>query len=463
MSTNVIMPALGISQDTGRVLSWLKAEGESVAQGEPLLEIETDKAAVELESPASGILANVTAHEGDEVPVAQVIALILAPGESAPPPAAEPVAAPGASGPAAPAPSAAPAAPAPSLAPAGPEPEAPTRATPVATRIAQEYRVDLRLVKAEGNRIEKADVLAYIESQKAAPAPAPDGRIGASPKARRLAAERGIDLVSLRGSGPDGAIQAADVPAASVPSVAAAPVSSAPPVALPSPVSPAGGTEAPVSTVWRIMAERITQSWTSVPHFYLLRDVNASGLIAWREKALKRSEIKITYTDLLVRVLAAALRQYSRLNAQWDEGKIRLNEDVNVGLAVAIEDGLTVPVIHGADRLSVSEIAVRRQDLVKRAQAGKLRPNDITGGTFTLSNLGMYGVDVFNAIVNPPQAAILAVGRIAERVVPLNGQPAVQPMMTLSLSCDHRVVDGARGAQFLDAIAEWLQEPLGLL
>jgi pyruvate dehydrogenase E2 component (dihydrolipoamide acetyltransferase) len=211
------------------------------------------------------------------------------------------------------------------------------------------------------------------------------------------------------------------------------------------------------------MAERITQCWTSVPHFYLLREVNASGLIAWRDKAHKGAETKITYTDLLVRVVAAALRRHPRLNAMWDEGKIRLNEQINVGLAVAVEDGLVVPVVHAADKLSVGEIAARRQALVARAQAGKLRPDDIAGGTFTISNLGMYGVDAFNAIVNPPQAAILAVGRIAERVVPVNGQPAVQPMLVLSLSCDHRVVDGARGAQFLDTVAGWIQEPLGLL
>ncbi|MBN1889533.1 MAG: 2-oxo acid dehydrogenase subunit E2 [Thermoflexales bacterium] len=448
MATNVIMPALGISQDKGQVLRWLKREGQSVTQGEPLLEIETDKATVELEAPASGVLANVSAQEGDEVPVAQVIGLILAPGEAAPPraPRLEAVATPAAT----PAPISTTPAPAPSrVTPAaGALPTAaPICATPIATRIALEHGLDLRLIRPRGGRIEKADVLACIESPRAAPLPVLATRIAASPKARRLAAERGIDLAALQGSGPGGAIQSADVPAACAPSL----------------VSPAQGTELGVSAVWRIMVERITQCWTSVPHFYLLRELNASGLIAWRDKAHKGSDLEITYTDLLVRVVAAALHRHPRLNAMWDEGRIRLNEDINVGLAVAIEDGLVVPVIHAAERLSVSEIAVRRQDLVKRAQAGRLRPDDITGGTFTLSNLGMYGVDAFNAIVNPPQAAILAVGRIVERVVPLNGQPAVQPMMTLSLSCDHRVVDGARGAQFLDSVAGWIQEPLRLL
>lgn len=424
MATNVIMPALGIAQDTGKILRWLKAEGQTVTQGEPLLEIETDKAAVELETPASGILANVTAHEGDEIPVSQVIAMILAPGES-------------------------PSAPTPALATArsAPTPAAmPASATPVASRMAQEHSLDLRLVKPQGGRIEKADVLAYLESHE----PAPAGRIAASPKARRLAAEHGLDLAAIKGSGPDGAIQAADVLA--VDKKPALPVAV---VATPS--------ELPVSTVWRIMVERITQCWTTVPHFYLLREVNASGLIAWRDKANNRSETKITFTDLLTRIVAAALAKHRRVNAMWSEGKIYLNEQIHIGLAVAVEQGLVVPVIHDADKLSAAEIATRRQDLVTRAQAGKLRPEDIAGGTFTLSNLGMYDVDAFNAILNPPQAAILAVGRIAERVVPVNGQPGVQPMMTLSLSCDHRVVDGARGAQFLQTVAEWVEEPLALL
>jgi pyruvate dehydrogenase E2 component (dihydrolipoamide acetyltransferase) len=211
------------------------------------------------------------------------------------------------------------------------------------------------------------------------------------------------------------------------------------------------------------MAERTTQGWTSVPHFYLVREVNASRLISWREQVVKRSAEKVTYTDLLVKIVAAALRLHPRVNASWHEGKITLKQAVNVGLAVAVEEGLVVPVILQADTLGLSEIARRRADLVAKAQAGKLRPQDISDATFTISNLGMYHVDAFNAIINAPQAAILAVGRIAERVVPVNGQPAVQPMMVLTLSCDHRVVDGARGAQFLDTIAALVEEPLGLL
>lgn len=270
----------------------------------------------------------------------------------------------------------------------------------------------------------------------------------ASPKARRLASERGIDIATVKGSGPNGAVLAADVPLES------------------GIIGSAGSLETP-STVWRLMGERMSASWATVPHFYLIREVYAGNLVEWRRRVTamveKRSGVKPTYTDLLVKLIGFTLRGHPRVNASWADGRIQFNPEVNVGIAAAIEDGLIVPVIRHADTASIGEIAVQRRDLVERAQARKLRPADISAGTFTLSNLGMYNVDVFNAIVNTPQAAILAVGRIAERVVPVNGQPAVRSMMTVSLSCDHRVVDGARAAQFLDDLANLIEEPLGLL
>ncbi|TMF44889.1 MAG: 2-oxo acid dehydrogenase subunit E2 [Chloroflexi bacterium] len=287
----------------------------------------------------------------------------------------------------------------------------------------------------------------------------------ASPKARRLSSEQGKDLAAIKGSGPGGAVLAADVLAAGALNVAPAAEETA--GFVPVTEQPAamvnGAGELTLSNTWRIMAERTTQSWTNVPHFYLAREVNASRLITWRQQLLKRSTGNVTYTDQLVKIVAAALRMHPRLNASWSEGKVILKQEVHVGLAVAIEEGLVVPVIHQADTLSLGEIARQRTELVAKAQAGKLRPVDISGGTFTISNLGMYNVDAFNAIIHQPQAAILAVGRIAERVVPVNGQPAVQPMMVLTLSCDHRAVDGARGAQFLDTISSYIEEPLGLL
>ena len=446
MATNVIMPALGIAQETGKLLQWLKAEGQPVTKGEVLMVVETDKATVEIDAPASGTLSHVTASVGDEVPVGQVIALILAAGEKAPERAGATEQKSQGAGEQTGTPS-------PSLplfqATVPPASATPIAASPLARRIAEENHVDLSLVKPAGERIEKADVLAYIEAMQSEKATS--GRIPlASPKARKAAADAGLNVATIQGSGPNGAVLYADVTAAKAsakqPEPAAQPIEAQKP-----------------SHIWRIMAERTTQSWTSVPHFYLTREVNANRLMTWRERAQKRATAKITYTDLLVRLVAAALREHPRINASWKEGTILNNPEINVGLAVAVEDGLVVPVIHRADELSIVELAQQRTELVTRAQSGRLKPDDISGGTFTISNLGMYGVDEFHAIVNPPQAAILAVGRIVDRVVPVEDHPAVQPMMTMTLSCDHRAVDGARGAQFLQTLAEMIEEPLGLL
>ena len=424
LATNVIMPALEMAQETGKILRWLKAEGASVAKGEPIMEIETDKVTVEIEAPATGTLANVTAHQGDVIPVGQTIAWVLAPGESAPNTA-----------------------PADQAGRAAPK-IAEITASPLARKIAAEHGIDLTHVKPDGGKIEKADILAYIsQSLPSSPKRAGARLAPASPKARRLTDERGIDLATLHGSGPEGAVIVADIPL--------------------SPQISKTGEGVEVSTVWRVMAERMTQSWTTVPHFYLTRDVAAKGLVEMRTRIVpvveKRTNVKPTFTDLLVKIVAMALREHPRTNAAWADGTIRLNEAINVGLATAIEDGLIVPVIHHADALSIGEIAVRRKDLTERAGTGKLKPADITGGTFTLTNLGMYNVDAFNAIINTPQVAILAVGRIADRVGAVDGQPSVRPMMTLTLSSDHRVVDGAGAARFLDNVARLIEEPWGLL
>jgi len=388
LATDVIMPALGMAQETGKVLRWLKAEGDEVAKGEPLMEVETDKVTVEIEAPTDGLLAGLRAAEGAEVPVGQAVAVILAPGEALPENGAS----------------------------AAKEP----KAAPVAQAVAA----------------------APVE------APAREARRRlASPKARRLAAEQGIDLDALgEGSGPGGALVAADV-AATAQAVAPA---------------PAGG-EQPLSRIWSVMAERTAQSWTSAPHFYLLREVDAGRLGSWRSVARDRAGRDVSVTDLLVRATAAALARHAQANAAWADGSIRFNDEVNVGIAVAVEDGLVVPVVHGADRLGVGEIAARREDVVTRAREGALRPEDVERGTFTISDLGMFGVDAFNAVVNAPQAAILAVGRIVERVVPVDGAPGIRPMMALTLSCDHRVIDGARAAQFLSELAALIEEPAGLV
>jgi pyruvate dehydrogenase E2 component (dihydrolipoyllysine-residue acetyltransferase) len=447
MATNVIMPALELAQETGKLLRWIKAPGDTVRKGEPIAEVETDKVTIELEAPAAGVLRDVTAREGDVVPVGHTIAVIAAAGEvsstlSTPGRGqGEGLKGEGLKGEGALAEAA-----------AG---DGRVKASPLARRVAEELGVDLARVKTASGKIEKADVLAYVESQRlvAAPTNGSAGRlVAASPKARRLAAERGIDLRALKGSGPGGAVLEMDLPLVAAPSTT-------PPLTLPSPRRGEGE----VGTVWRIMTERMTASWTSAPHFYLVREVNVTRLVAWLGKARKQTGAHITYTDLLVKLVAATLAQHPRVAVSWKDGRLERHTDVNIGLAVALDDGLVVPVLHKADTLGLKEIATRREDLVSRAQAGRLRPADIQGGVFTISNLGMYGVDAFNAIVNPPQAAILAVGRIADRVVPVDGRPAVQPTMVLTLSCDHRALDGARGAQFLGALADLVEEPLALL
>ncbi|HEX7974617.1 MAG TPA: dihydrolipoamide acetyltransferase family protein [Anaerolineales bacterium] len=429
-STNVIMPVLGMNQETGKVIKWLAQAGQRVVKGEILLEIETDKAVAEIEAPASGVLTQVTAHEGEDVPVGQAIAVIVPEGEAAEKTTAAATAA--------------------------------ISASPVAARMAVEHSLDLAQVRPQGGRVEKADVQAYLQREQAAQ-PAPAQRTLASPKARRLAAERGISLDGKLGSGPQGAVLAADVLAASQrvqstdltqPVVEKA--DGAPKPALPE-------NEIPLSTTWRIMAERTSTTWTTAPHFYLLREVDTSQLTAWREAAQQDIAQKITYSDLLVKLCAAALGLHPNLNVTFQEGKLRQLSNIHIGLAAAVEDALVVPVLHNADQKSLTEIAAERTALLERSRAGRLRPEDVSGGVFTISNLGMYGVDAFNAVLNGNQTAILAVGRIAERVVAVNGQPAVRPMMILSLSCDHRAVDGARAAQFLNTLAGLIQAPLRLI
>jgi pyruvate dehydrogenase E2 component (dihydrolipoamide acetyltransferase) len=395
MPVDVIMPALGMAQETGKVLRWFKDDGEAVVKGEPLLEVETDKVTVEIEAPGDGTLSGIGAPAGAEVPVGTVIAVVLAAGETAAVPAA---------------------------------------AEPVAD-------VEPRLVRE-------------VEALAAAPAGAAAAtnrrRPLASPKARRLAEARGVDVAALSGSGPNGAVTAKDVE-----SYSGAPA--------PSAANGAGDTFE-VGSVWRVMADRTTRSWQDVPHFFLTRDVDASRLESWRAAARRKPGAeRVSHTDLLVKICAEALKRHPRVNASWREGTIVGGPGVNVGVAVATDDGLVVPVVHRADTLDLGAITARRVAVVDAARAGKLRPDDVREGTFTISNLGMYGVDAFQAIVNAPQAAILAVGRILEKPVAVNGDVVVRPVLTLTVSFDHRVVDGARGAEFLDTLAELIEEPAGLV
>jgi len=403
MAISIVMPALEMAQETGKLVSWIKPEGATVAKGELILEIETDKAVMEIESPGAGVLAGIKAKPGDVVPVGQVIGWIVAAGEK--PPAEEAQA-------------------------------------------------------ISGRNL--AGVSTSVQEPPTAKTPAPsearEARI--SPKARRLAKERGVDLTQLRGSGPDGEITTADVLAvadspAAVSSATSSPSASTAP-------APSG-----LSSIERLMAERTTQSWTTVPHFFLTREIDAGALNVLREHLLpgieKAHSVRLTHTDLLVALVARVLPKYPIMNSSWRSGGIHPNPDVNMAIAMAVTGGVVGAVVPKADTLAPWEIAVQRRDLSDRARAGRLRPADIAGATFTVSNLGMYRVDAFSAIITPPQAAVLAVGCIADRVVPVDGRPGVRPMMTVTLSSDHRVVDGARAAEFLDAVAEAIRTPQTIL
>lgn len=384
MAISVVMPALEMAQETGKLISWLKKEGDAVSKGEPLLEIETDKAVMEIESPGDGFLAGVKVGPGTEVPVGRTIAWIVRSGEA--PPAEE--------------------------------------------------------VVAESGRKTTVSAATPASSQQSAPiaqSSIQNPRI--SPKARRLASERGVNLADVRGSGTGGEILASDI-------LAAAESRALGPAAVPE----------SMSAISRLMAERTTESWTTVPHFFVTRDVDATALNEARKKFGPEIEksfgVKLTHSDLLIALVAGVLAKHPHMNASWTGKGVRENAEINIGLAMAVDDGVVVPVIHSAEKAKLGEIAVQRRDLTERVRSGKIHPADLTGGTFTISNLGMFSVDAFTAIIIPPQAAILAVGAIVDRVVAVDGHPAVRPMMTLTLSSDHRVVDGARAAEFMNSIAE---------
>jgi pyruvate dehydrogenase E2 component (dihydrolipoamide acetyltransferase) len=384
MAISVVMPALEMAQETGKLISWLKKEGDPVVKGEPLLEIETDKAVMEIESPADGVLAGLKAQAGAEVPVGRTIAWIVRPGEA--PPVEE-------------------------------------------------------VSAKSGRKITTAIASAQAPNAPLATKPGGSQNLKISPKARRLASERGVNLSDVRGTGPGGEILASDILAA---------VESGTTTSATNPRS--------MSAISRLMAERTAESWRTVPHFFLSREVDAEALNEMRRnlgpEIEKSHAVKLTHTDLLVAVVARVLGKHSLMNASWIDENIRENPEIHIGMGMAVDGGVVAPVIRNADKAKLGEIAAQRHDLTARARSGKLRPADLANGTFTLSNLGMFGVDSFTAIIVPPQAAILAVGAITDRVVAVDGRPVVRPMMTLTLSSDHRVVDGARAAQFMGDLAQ---------
>ena len=404
------MPKLSDTMTEGVVSKWHKKVGDTVKTGDLLADIETDKATMEFESFQDGVLLHIGVEEGKGAPVDSILAILGKAGED--------ISALLSGGGAAPAASS----PAPAPAAAAPAPAAPAAAP------------------------------------QAAPAPQPtlasDGRLKASPLARKLAEEKGIDLRSVLGSGDEGRIVKRDVehhqPAASVGSAMAA-------------LGTESFTEVPVSQMRKTIARRLAESKFTAPHFYLTLEVDMEQAMAAREAINQVADVKVSFNDMVVRAAAAALRKHPAINASWLGDRIRYNQHVHVGVAMAVEDGLLVPVVRHADQKSLSAIAAEVKAYSAKAKEKKLQPADWEGNTFTISNLGMFGIEAFTAIINPPDACILAVGAIRSVPVVKGGQVVPGQVMKLTLSCDHRVVDGASGAAFLQTLKRLLEQPVTLL
>jgi pyruvate dehydrogenase E2 component (dihydrolipoamide acetyltransferase) len=439
---DVLMPRLSDTMEEGVLSQWVKHEGDQVRKGDVLAVIETDKAAMDMEAYDEGVLTKILVAEGASVPIGTPIAVIgeAAAAASAPPP-----------------------------------------------------------VPAAG-KAERAVVPALAPAPPAPPAgPPPAARLPASPLARKLARERGIDLTTVSGSGPGGRIVRADIaqaarerggaqpgpqpeaastgPARPAPgTLPAAPLAVVTPSSAPSAVAPpaspspftapaADAEEIPLTTVRRLTAQRLAASAREAPHFYLTVVAEVGDLLAFRAQANDRrgADVKVTVTDLLTRACATALAAHPEVNVSWDETRILRHRHVSIGIAVAIDDGLIVPVIRDADRKTLTEIAREAHDLTARARARKLTPDELSGGTFTISNLGMYGIRQFTAVINPPQAAILAVGEAVRQPVARGDQVTIATTMTLTLSIDHRAVDGATAARFLTRLRELIEQPLDIV
>jgi pyruvate dehydrogenase E2 component (dihydrolipoamide acetyltransferase) len=417
---DVLMPRLSDTMEEGVLSQWVKHEGDQVRKGDVLAVIETDKAAMEMEAYDEGVLTRILVAEGASVRIGAPIAVIGGEG------AAEA------------------AAPSPVPAPDNPE---------------------------------RAVVPPVAPAPRPGAEAAPAGRPPASPLARKLARERGVDLSTVQGSGPGGRIVRADIeqaardgdgdgnpPASSSPFTAGTPqpVSAA---AAPLALATEDAEEIPLTTVRWLTAQRLAASAREAPHFYLTVVADAGQLLAFRAQANDRrgADVKISVTDLLIRACATALAAHPEVNASWDETRILRHRHVSIGIAVAIEDGLVVPVVRDAGRKTLTEIAREARDLTTRARSRKLTPDELTGGTFTISNLGMYGIRQFTAVINPPQAAILAVGEAVRQPVVRDDQVAIGTTMTLTLSIDHRAVDGATAAGFLTRLRKLIEQPLDIV
>jgi pyruvate dehydrogenase E2 component (dihydrolipoamide acetyltransferase) len=432
VAVEVKLPRLGQGMESGTIVRWLKSEGDAVSKGEPLFELDTDKVTQEVEADADGVLLKIVIPEG-EADVGTTVAVLGSEGEDV----SELLAAAqtGNGGGAAPAaqPEVTPAPPGDTVSQGASAPPETTEPTPSDT----------------------VSQAAPAPAEPPPPARAPGERVKASPLARRIARERGLDLAALTGTGPDGRIIAEDVEKA-----AAAPAPAAPPAVAAAPL-PGEVETVELTSIRRTIARRLTEAWQA-PVFQLTASADATALVETRERlveALREGETKPTVNDVLTRVVASALMRHRPVNAHFVEGKILRHPTANVGIAVATPNGLVVPVVRSAERKSIREIAAVRADLVARARDGKLQLADLEDGTFTISNLGMYGIEQFIAVLNPPQVAILAVGSIEDRPRVVDGELRAVPTLILTLTCDHRAIDGSEGAEFLQTVKQLVETP----
>ncbi len=456
MATSIVMPQMGYDMQEGTVLKWLKKEGDEVARGDILAEIETDKATVEFEAYVGGVLGKIVAVEGVAIPVGELIAVIIAPGEELPdnlgapseePPPAAPKAA---------------AAPAPAAAPnRTPEAEGEVRASPIARRLAKERGIDLSSVTGTGpgGRIVEEDVLAHQEpsnqqtpTAESAPATS-DGEVRASPIARRLARERGIELAKIPGTGPGGRIVEEDVLGYQEPAPAAAGV----PALIDERVE--------LSRMRQTIAKVTSDSKRDAPHFYVTAEIDMTKAVDFRRDINDTvpPESRVSVNDLIIKASALALGRHPKFNASFQGDHLQMNGSINIGIAIALEAGLIVPGINGCEGKSLLEIAAASTDLISRANSGTLRNEEYSGTTFSISNLGMFDVDSFAAIIYPPHAAVVAVGTVKEQPVARGGQVVLAQIMKATLSVDHRVADGAEAAQFLMEIKKLLENPVSMV
>jgi pyruvate dehydrogenase E2 component (dihydrolipoamide acetyltransferase) len=424
VATEIKLPRLGQGMESGTIVRWLKSEGDEVQKGEPLYELDTEKVTQEVEADASGVLLKIAVQEG-EVEVGRTIAVIGEEGET--------VSVDGGDG-------------------AQPEAAAEEEPAPDEEPAEEGSRAPARDAERERGRAASAD-----EAREAPSGPTRvDGRVKASPLARRIARERGIDISALSGTGPEGRIVAEDVERA-----AAAPAQAAAPAAAEAPAQVGEVEEVALTSIRKTIARRLTEAWQA-PAFQISMSADMTRALALRERLVQlkpEDGAKPTVSDVLTKVCAVALMRHRELNAHFAGDRVLRFPTANVGIAVAAPQGLIVPVVKGADRLSIQEIANVRADLVGRTREGKLKQDDLADGTFTISNLGMYGVDQFIAVLNPPQAAILAVGAAEPRAVADGGEVVVRPTMTMMLTCDHRAVDGAAASEFLGTVRAFLEEP----